>query len=170
MKTLILALTLFSQLAFSYSRDQFKITQGKLHTGGVLSVETGQVINRGKDIILNFQYKINKKLLVPVPSEYLQGNYRQIVPVSFLDERGFIELSRVKRIKVPEGTMVYVGRVSYGNFRNAYKLKILADNKMSEIEIIYHPHQDGMGWAKLKLTIFTDIPMFNNYIIEGVPL
>lgn len=170
MKLLTLAFILFSQFALAYTKDQFKILRGTLHTGGSLSVETGKVINSGKDINLKFQYKINRKALVPVPKEYLQGDYKQVMPVMFLDERGYIELSRVKKIKVPEATLIYLGKTSIGSLKNAYKVKIAADNKRSEIEIIYHPHLDGMGWGKLKLTIFTDIPLLGNYVIEGVPL
>lgn len=170
MKLLILAFILFSQFAFAYTKDQFKILRGTLHTGGSLSVETGAVINSGKDINLMFKYKINKKGLVPVPSEYLQGDYKQVMPVLFLDERGYIELARVKKMKVPEATLIYLGKTNLGANKNAYKVKIAADNKKSEIEIIYHPHLDGMGWGHLKLTIFTGVPLLGNYVIEGVPL
>lgn len=168
MKIFILALALFSQLTFAYTKDQFKILRGKLHTGGSLTVETGAVMNQGKDINLMFKYKINKKGLVPVPSEYLQGDYKQVMPVMFLDERGYIELSRVKKMKVPEATLIYLGKTQIGTLQNAHKVKIVADNKKSEIEITYHPHLDGMGWGYLKLTIFTPIPLLGDYVIEGV--
>lgn len=169
MKLFILISLLFSQLALAYTKDEFKILRGKLHAGGSLTVDTGATINNGQDIDLNFEYKIDKKGLVPVPSEYLQGEYKQAIPTMFLDERGYIELARVKSMKISEATISYLGRVDVGEHKGAYKVKIAADNKKSEIELVYHPHLDGLGWGYLKLTIFTEIPLLGSYVIEGVP-
>jgi hypothetical protein len=145
----------------------FKISPGKLHSGGKASARI-QSVDSAKDQMLVFlTYEIVKKALVPVPEEYLKGTEKQLLPLEFIDERGYLNLEANGPLQLTDATVYHLGRVKLGGLINAHLVKIVAKNGKSEIEVTYHPQLPELGWAKVKLTIFTPIPIFKNYSIEA---
>ena len=164
MKSLLMAL-LFAAGVMANEHSKFEILPGKLHKGGSL-VAKAESINENY-VLINLNYEIFKKGLVPVPSEYLKGVYKQKLPAIFLDERGYLELEQLKSMKIEESTVYYKGRTKYRDFQDAHLIQILPDNKKSEIFLVYHPQAPGLGWDNIKVILHTGILLLENYMLEG---
>ena len=165
MKCLILSLFM-SLNAMATESSTFKILPGKLHKGGSL-VATQNQTDHADEMVIDMSYQITKKDFVPVPSQYLKGTYQQKLPALFQDERGYLDLERAKSMRIQDANVMHLGRTTLGQFHDAHLIKILPDNKKSEILITYHPSIEGLGWDNLKLTLHTDLPLLNDYRLEG---
>jgi len=144
----------------------FNILPGKLHKGGFLTA-TPQVETNSENILVDFNYEIKKKDLVPVPSQYLKGNYQQKLPAIFLDERGYLELEKSKSMHIDDATVFHMGRTNLNGLNDAHLIRIVTDNKKSEMLLTYHPTTQAQGWDHITLTLHTDLPLLNDYVIEG---
>jgi hypothetical protein len=146
----------------------FRITPGKFHLGGKAAARIVST-NTDKDIMqVMLSYEITKRPLVPAPEEYLKGSEKQDLPLEFIDERGYLNLEAKGPLKLPDATVYHLGRVKDGSRSNAHRVKIVATNGKSETEITYHPHIPELGWVRVKLTIFTPLPLFKSYTMEAV--
>lgn len=164
---LITALISLSAFALPETLN-FRITPGKFHLGGKAAARIVST-NQDKDIMqVLLSYEIVKRPLVPAPEEYLKGSERQDLPLEFIDERGYLNLESKGPLKLPDATVYHLGRVKAGTRTNAHRVKIVASNGKSETEITYHPHIPELGWASVKLTIFTPLPLFRSYTMEAV--
>ncbi len=163
---LLLILCVASLSLFAAESSQFDILPGKLHKGGFLSA-ISKIQPNSDQILIDMVYEIKKKDLVPVPSHFLKGTYGQKLPSIFLDERGYLELEKVKSMRLEEAKVVYLGRVSLGTLNDAHRIHIIPDNKKSEMFLTYHPTAPGLGWDQLKLVLHTNLPILGDYVIEG---
>ena len=163
---LLLLFCIASLSLFASESSHFDILPGKFHKGGFLSATSIDQTNTDQ-ILINMLYEIKKKDLVPVPSHFLKGTYQQKLPSIFLDERGYLELEKVKSIKIEEAKIVYLGRVNLGTLNDAHRIHIIPDNKKSEMFLTYHPTAPGLGWDQLKLILHTNLPILGDYVIEG---
>jgi len=77
-------------------------------------------------------------------------------------------LETKKTMELPDATLIHLGRSSVAGLENGHLVKIKARNGKSETDIYYHPHLPEMGWGRVKLTIFTPLPIFSNYMMEAV--
>ena len=152
--------------AMANETTSFDILPGKLHKGGFL-VAAPEMIANTETVLIKLNYEITKKGFVPVPSEFLKGSYDQKLPAMFLDERGYLELEKQKSMRIDEASVVYLGRTSYRGMNDAHYIKILPNNKKSEIFLVYHPTAPGLGWDQVKLVLHTGIPMLEDYVLEG---
>jgi hypothetical protein len=164
MKSLLIAL-FFAVGVMANEHSDFEILPGKLHKGGSLLAKA-QTMNEDY-VHIHLNYEIFKKGLVPVPSEYLKGIYKQKLPAIFLDERGYLELEQLKSMKIEEATVYYKGRTKYRDLHDAHLIQILPDNKKSEIFLVYHPQAPGLGWDNIKVILHTGVPLLENYMLEG---
>ena len=146
--------------------SHFNVLPGKLHKGGFLDA-TPSSIENSDQMLINIVYEIKKKTLVPVPNQFLKGTYEQKLPAIFLDERGYLELEKVKSMRIDEASVVHLGRTTIGTFSDAHLIQILPDNKKSEMILTYHPTTNALGWDSIKLILHTDLPILGDYVIEG---
>lgn len=149
---------------FAIAND-YRIERGSLHTGGLVKSSIKEHQESGK-VIINIQYNIKAKPFVPVPREYLSGNYEQVLPESFLDETTYLQLEVDKSMKIDEATVYHIGRADVGRYLNSHVIKIVADNGRSEMKVYYHPAISEMGWAKVILLV-KNIPLIGNYTINA---
>ncbi|MBU6154253.1 MAG: hypothetical protein KGP28_08110 [Bdellovibrionales bacterium] len=151
---------------FDSRNASFEISPGKLHKGGSLTAQTLASEDPGV-IKIRFEYEIQKKSLVPVPSAYLSGVYDQSLPAGFLEENGYLELEQAGAIETDDATIIHQGRVPHRNLSNAHLIQILPKNGRSEVHLVYHPSIPGFGWDEIKLILHTGIPLLGDYWIEG---
>jgi hypothetical protein len=160
-------LFVLSTSVFSNEIYDYKILEGKLHKGGELHVAIEEAANPQDNFKVVLNYKIIKKNLVPVPNEYLQGEYIQELPIAFLDERGYLELERVGEMQFPEAKVKFMGRRDVGPLKNAMLIKLLPTNGKSIMNFVYSPQVPGLGWDNLELIIRTRVPLLGDYLLEG---
>ncbi len=146
--------------------SHFNVLAGKLHKGGFLDA-TPTSIENSYQMLINIVYEIKKKTLVPVPNHFLKGTYEQKLPDIFLDERGYLELEKVKSMRIDEASVIHLGRTTIATFNDAHLIQILPDNKKSEMILTYHPTTNALGWDSIKLILHTDLPILGDYVIEG---
>jgi hypothetical protein len=162
-------LTLFSFSVFA-SPDvlNFNITPGKLHAGGKAAAKIESVDTTKGVMLAYLSYEVIKKSLVPVPDEYLKGTEKQELPLEFIDERGYLNLEAKGSLQLEDATVYHVGRLKLGKRSDVHHVKIVAKNGRSMTEVFYHPQVSELGWVKVKLTLYTPIPMLKNYSMEAV--
>jgi hypothetical protein len=165
----ILFLMMFSLSALATIEVlNFKINPGKLHAGGKAAAKI-ESIDSAKGIMLAFlAYEVVKKPLVPVPDEYLKGTEKQELPLDFIDERGYLNLEAKGPLKLEDATVYHLGRTKIGSRTGVHHVKIVATNGRSMTEVFYHPEVPELGWVKVRLTLYTPIPLLKNYSIEAV--
>jgi hypothetical protein len=161
----ILFTLLFTFNLYATETSLFDILPGKFHKGGYLIAEPSVINN--EEVKIKMNYEIYKKGYVPVPSEYLKGVYEQNLPAMFMDERGYLELEKLKEINLSDAKIVHLGRVVYGEYNDAHHVHIIPHNKKSEMYLVYHTNNIGLGWDQLKLIIHTPIPLLKSYLIRG---
>jgi hypothetical protein len=156
----------FTQFTFAQT-SSFMILPGKLHKGGDLKA-TASTFDQSKDqfmVVLN--YKILARALVPVNPKYLTGSYTQMLPLSFLDERGFLELEIKKTMNIQDAIIKHLGRVNIIPYKDAHFIGIYPTNGKSKIFLSYHPQIKGLGWQNLSLILNLNVPIFSNYELKG---
>jgi hypothetical protein len=151
---------------FAVEPTYFDIIPGKYHKGGHLIVNA-QSSNNPDLIVFKINYEIYKKGLILVPNEYLKGIYSQKLPASFLDERGYLELEQKKQIVLDDAKVVYLGRAQYKGFSDAHLIHILPHNKKSEIFLLYHPSNKGLGIDSARVILHTNAPGVWDYELRG---
>lgn len=165
---LILSL-LFSLSAFAGADVlTFKILPGKFHQGGKASASLLSTDAARNVMVVKLTYEVQKKALIPVPSEFLKGEDKQELPLEFIDERGFLNLEVKKTMELPEATLVHLGRVVLGSHTRAHHVRIIAKNGRSETDVFFHPHLPELGWGKVRLLLHTSIPFLKDYSLEAV--
>ncbi len=164
MKTLLTITLLFaSQFALAGNVANYTVQKGKLHSGGKARVEV--VENSPEKFIVNLNYEIYKKILVPIPEDQLKGETLFELPPEFRDERGYMELQTKGVMELEKATLKFVKRVKWKNLTDAYQIVILPKNGRSKVEAIYHPSISAAGWANILVTFINNIPIFNGYQI-----
>lgn len=164
MKTILtIALVLVTQIALAGNVANYSVSKGKLHSGGKARVEINE--NSPEKFIVNLNYEIYKKILVPIPEDQLKGETLFELPPEFRDERGYMELQTKGIIELEKATLKFVKRVKWKNFNDAYQVIILPKNGKSKVEVIFHPSVSAAGWANIVVTFINNIPIFNGYQI-----
>jgi hypothetical protein len=162
MKTFFTFLFLFSHcIAESAEIANYQIQEGKLHSGGNARVEV--LKSSEEKFVVNINYNIQKKILVPIPSDLLKGETSIELPVEFNDERGYMELETKGIMDLPKYTLNFVRRIKWSGKSDAYQVLILPKNGKSKIEAIYHPSVAAAGWSKMIMTFINKYPLFNGY-------
>jgi len=160
---------IFSFSAFSSIEIMnFKIIPGQFHQGGKVSAHLVSTDTVKNVMLLQLDYEVSKKPLVPVPQEYLKGGMSQELPLEFIDERGFLKLEIDKKMELPDATLVHMGRVQLAGLDNAHQVRIIAKNGRSETDVFFHPHLPELGWGKVRLLLHTPIPFLKDYLLEAV--
>jgi hypothetical protein len=156
----------FTQLTFAQT-SSFIVLPGKLHKDGTLKA-TASSFDQTKDqfeVVLN--YKIVARSLVPVDPKHLTGSYTQILPLSFLDERGFLELEIKKTMNIKDAIIKHLGRVDIKPYKDAHSIGIYPTNGKSKIFLSFHPLIQGLGWQNLVLILHLNVPFLSNYELKG---
>lgn len=158
MKTLLLILIMtMSSLAHS---AQYTLREGKLHKGGVASVE---VLPHDSLFIVKMDYEVFKRSWVPAPAEALKGDTVLELPTQFKDERGYLELETLGSMSIPDAELKFIRRTNLGKYHDAYEALVLPKNGKTKIEVIYHPNVPGAGWAQVRITFISNVPLLNGY-------
>ena len=162
MKTLFLTFAfVISSVAFA-NTSHYNILEGKLHKGGSLTVE---VLPHDTLFLTKMSYKIVKKKLAPIPSEFLQGSSDLELPVQFRDERGYLELEKLGSMEIEKARLNYLGRTACAGFQDCHKVEVLPQNGKSKTHVVYHPTLPGVGWSSVKVVFLMDIPLLKNYTL-----
>lgn len=150
--------------ASSFGNDSadYEIKKGKLHKGGDVKVEILPDTTKFK---VKMTFDVEKKEFVPVPSRLLRGKTVMEFPEEFRTEDGYIELERKKEMDIPKAKLKFVRRINLLNNRKAYQIKVLPTNNKTEIDITYNPELPSVGWAKVKITFISRIPLLDGYEI-----
>ena len=157
----------FSAIA-AFDVSKYDILPGKFHKGGTFIASVKSTNPAKKTMTIKLRFDVEKRTMVPVPSEYLKGELDQDFPIEFLDERGYLDLEADKTLDVSEAKATYIGRVDLGEYKNAHHVRVIAKNGRSETDLYYHPHVPGLGWAKVHMVIHPPLPILKNYIVDAV--
>lgn len=111
-------------------------------------------------------YEIYKKILVPVPDDFLKGETVLELPPEFRDERGYLELETKGTMEIEKAKLQFIKRVKWKNVKDAYQVMILPKNGKSKIEVTYHPSIPAAGWGRVVVTFISKIPLLNGYQAE----
>jgi len=160
---LIFILSTFTIIA---QAANYKIIRGALHTGG--SVQSAVSLNptQNGQLFVDIKYEILAKPFVPVPRDQLKGNYRQVLPENFINEDAYLQIEKGRPLKIKDATVYHMGRVTVGRYTKSHKIRIVPDNKKSEIIAIYHPQVSDVGWARVYITV-KNIPLIGDYTLEA---
>lgn len=165
MKTITtLTLLFFAQLSLASEIAHYHIEKGKLHTGGIASVEITESNTQKYTTKLN--YEIYKKILVPIPDSQLKGETILDLPPEFRTEIGYMELETKGTMDIGDATLKFVRRLTWNHLVNAYEILILPKNGKSKIEIFYHPTLPAAGWGEVDITFISSIPVLNGYEVK----
>lgn len=152
------------QFAFAGPVANYQIEKGKLHTGGTARVEVLE--SSAEKFVAKLNYHIQKKILVPIPEDQLQGETIFEFPPEFRDERGYLELETKGSIELEKARIQFVKKVSFRGLKDAYQILILPKNGRSKVEVVYHPSIRAAGWGKILVTFINSVPIFNGYQIN----
>jgi len=168
MNKLLCLCLLFSFSAMAADGSNFNILPGKLHTGGTFFATIKSISDAKQTMTINLKYDIDKKRLVPVPKEYLKGEISQAIPLEYIDERGYLNLEVAKTKDFADAKAVYLGRVDVGEYRNSHHVNVIAKNGKSETELYFHPQAPGIGWVKVRMTVYPPLPILKNYTVVAL--
>ena len=147
------------------TKASYEVLEGKLHKGGFITVE---VLPDSSKFSVKVQFDIQKKMLVPVPADYLKGDYTLELPLEFKDERGYLELESKGSIDISKAQVKFIKRETIGKWTDAFEAEVLPSNGKFKLRAYYHPDIPAVGWARLDLVFLMDIPMLKNYEIAAV--
>jgi hypothetical protein len=167
MKIIYLLVLLFTFNSFAIDAAFFDILPGKLHSGGYLRSDLLDINDAQQTMKVKLQYEVIKRPLVPVPNEYLKGEEVQVLPLEFLDERGYLELEIKGTRELVDAWLKHQGRVEIAGLKDIHFVKIIAKNGRSEIDVYFHPTVEELGWVFLRLTLHTEIPLLRHYALEA---
>lgn len=136
------------------------IHEGKLHKGGTVHAE---IVPDPNHFTVKVNYEIHKKMLVPVPSQYLKGEYTFELPSQFKDERGYLELESKNEIDTPKARVKFLKRTEVNGKKNGFLAEVLPNNGKSKITVAYHPDLPSLGWGRVEITLLIDFPGLNGY-------
>lgn len=159
---LLLAALVLSQVAFGQDLARYRILEGRLHRGGAASVE----VMANESFRVRINYELVKKPLVPIPSDALKGDATVDLPELFRDERGYLELEAKGSMSLPDGEIRFLRRTRWGAFSDAYLVEVLPESGRARVEAVYHPSVPGAGWAQLRITFTSKVPLLNGYLAE----
>lgn len=168
MNKLLCLCLLFSFSAMALEGSNFKILPGKFHSGGSFFASVKSTSDAKKTMTINLKYDIDKKTMIPVPKEYLKGEIEQDIPLEYLDERGYLSLEQTMTKDFSDAKAVYLGRVDVGIYKDAHHVNVIAKNGKSETELYYHPQAPGIGWVKVRMTIYPPLPILKNYTVVAL--
>lgn len=143
----------------------YKIKKGKLHEGGKVHVE---ILPESEKFKVLMTFAVKKKKYVPVPEKLLKGDTTMEFPDEFRTEKGYKHLEQAKTLEIPKARLQFVKRVPLPNQKKeAYLLKVLPNNKKTEIEILYHPSLPSVGWERVDITFISKIPLLDGYEVKA---
>lgn len=142
------------------SAASYHFTQGTLHQGGRATLE---VLNDPYVFKIHFSYSLEKKLLIPVPENYLKGKFTIELPSQFKEEAGYLELEKIKTMDTPKAKLLHEGRSDFYELTGAHLVHIILHNGRGEAQVLYHPFLPAVGWGEIRMIIKTDLPLLNNY-------
>lgn len=152
------------ELSAATSAD-YKIKKGKLHEGGKVHVE---ILPESEKFKVLMTFAVKKKKYVPVPEKLLKGDTTMEFPDEFRTEKGYKHLEQAKTLEIPKARLQFVKRVPLPNQKKeAYLLKVLPNNKKTEIEILYHPSLPSVGWERVDITFISKIPLLDGYEVKA---
>ncbi len=151
--------------AHSATSADYKVKKGKLHEGGKVRVD---ILPETEKFKVQMSYKIKKKKLVPVPEKLLKGDTVMEFPDEFRTEKGYKHLEEAKTMEIPKARLQFLKRVELPEQKTAaYLLKVLPNNKKTEIEILYHPKLPAVGWESVEITFISNIPLLDGYEVQA---
>tara|TARA_R110000868_G_scaffold61524_3_gene186961 strand:+ start:12959 stop:13462 length:504 start_codon:yes stop_codon:yes gene_type:complete len=159
MKSLI-SLVLIS-LSFCASAEliHHKMRPGRLHSSGELTIQI--IEQRQNDFDAEIKYTIKPKPLVPVPSEYRQGTFIATMPIEYLSELGYQQLSDSGPTINQGATLEHLGLEDIGPYTDSHHVKLVPESSKWELEAWYHPEVSSTGWTQLALEM--QVPIFGRY-------
>jgi hypothetical protein len=164
-KYIFLFLAVVSLDTSAATSADYKVQKGKLHKGGKVHVEILPVKEKFE---VQMTYAIKKKRMVPVPEKLLEGETVMEFPQEFRTEKGYKHLEELKTMEIPKARLEFLRRVQLPNLKKAaYLLKVLPNNKKTEIEILYHPTLPAVGWEKVEITFISKIPLLDGYEVKA---
>lgn len=144
---------------------RYEILPGKLHKGGSVGVE---VLPDSSKFSIKVNFSIDKKMLVPVPGEFLKGEYTLDLPNAFKDERGYLELEQRGTVEVPKARIQFLQRRDLDHYKNTMEADVIPVNGKFKLKAFYHPDIPGVGWARVELVFLMDVPGLKNYDITAI--
>ncbi|HLW56975.1 MAG TPA: hypothetical protein VKY27_06290 [Bacteriovoracaceae bacterium] len=144
------------------STASYVFSQGTLHQGGNATIE---VVDHPDLFKIRLSYSLKKKLLVPVPEKYLNGEFTLELPPQFKEETGYLKLEKMKSMDTQKAKLVHSGRRDFYEYTGAHLVHIHLYNGRGEAQILYHPSLPAAGWAEVKLMIKTELPLLENYTL-----
>ncbi len=162
MKTLILLfIFLFS---FSSISAVFKVQPGKLHKKGKVVVN---ILPDKEKYMVEMEYSVKKKDLVPVPQKLLEGTKVMEFPQKFRTVAGYKELEKKKHMDIPKADLNFIKRADIGDLKDAYFFEVKPTNKKSKIDIVYHPSLPATGWLQVDITFLSNLPVLDGYVVKA---
>lgn len=151
-------------MANAQNEAHYNVLPGKLHKKGSVAVK---VLPSKTSYDVEMDFEVKKKTLVPVPEKLLKGSKVYQFPIKFKTKQGYADLEKSKTMVIPKAVLNFVKRGNFGRLKNAYFIQVLPTNKKSKIDIIYHPSLASVGWARIKITFLSNIPLLHNYELEA---
>jgi hypothetical protein len=161
---IVSTLFLISNYSYALSSAHYNVIPGKFHKQGNVAVK---VLPNKASYDVEMDFEVKKRLLVPVPEKLLKGSKVYQFPIKFKSKQGYVDLEKSKTIVTPKAVLNFVKRGNFGRLKDAYFIQVLPTNKKSKIDIIYHPSLASVGWARIKITFLSNIPLLHNYELEA---
>lgn len=139
----------------------YHILRGTLHKGGAAKIVILEKTK--KKFSAKMSYKLEKKMLVPVPKKVLEGETVINFPPEFKDKRGYANLEKKGFMEIENARLQFIKRMTWNGKEGAYDILIQPHNGKSQIEVIYHPSLPAAGWGKVVITFISPYPILNGY-------
>jgi hypothetical protein len=151
---------MFTLNTFAQNSAAYAVLKGQFHQTGKVVIA---ILPDTAKYKVQMNYEVIKKAFVPVPARLLKGKTIMEFPDVFRTEVGYQALQQHKEMEIPKARLKFVKRGNYKNLANAYFIEVHPINKKTKIDIIYHPSLPSVGWARVKITFLSKIPVLNGY-------
>lgn len=144
----------------------YQIKPGKLHKKGTVTVSVRPDL---RTYVVDINYHLKKKSMVPVPDSLLSGKKTMEFPPEFRTEQGYKNLEKNGTVDIPKARLHFVRRVELTGAKGAgYLLEVKPTNKKSKLAITYHPSLPGTGWQEVRITLLSALPVVDGYEIIAI--
>lgn len=167
MKNFIFIPFLFSYSIYAGVVNNYQVYGGKLHKGGSITMEIVENFVKTKTAHVKIHYQLNKRALVPVSADLLQGDNEKNIPNQIFEEAGVLELEQLQTMTLSGYTLKHMGRTHYKEFSDAHIIEIVQTGKSAVMTVTYHSSIPGTGWGEISLDIQEGIPVLNSYHLSA---
>lgn len=119
---------------------------------GTASITRYDLPDEAERFLITMAYDLKAQPWIPVRGT--GGETKQILPIMFASEEGYLQLAEKKILEDDEARLEFLGHETLGELANCYKVRVFPKkHKKWDGVLWYHPLVPGIGWAQVRFTL-----------------